>query len=76
MSPREVERVAALCERGAHILGAAMARLSLSARAYGRVLRVARTIADLDGSSAVRPAHIAEAIALRVLDREPSAAAA
>jgi magnesium chelatase family protein len=76
LSPREVERIAALCDRGAHILGTAMSRLSLSARAYGRVLRVARTIADLDGSASVRPAHIAEAIALRVLDRETSAAAA
>ena len=51
------------------MLAAAVERLALSARAYGKVLRVARTIADLDGADAVRPAHVAEAIGLRVLDR-------
>jgi magnesium chelatase family protein len=43
--------------------------MGLSARAYGKVLRVARTIADLDGATAMRPAHVAEAITMRVLDR-------
>jgi magnesium chelatase family protein len=46
-----------------------MTQLALSARAYHRVLRVARTIADLANSEAVRTAHVAEAVALRSLDR-------
>jgi magnesium chelatase family protein len=74
--PRELERVAVLCDDGARMLSAAVDRLALSARAYGKVLRVARTIADLDGSVAVRPPHVAEAIGLRVLDRGGVAAAA
>jgi magnesium chelatase family protein len=75
LAPRELEHVAALCDAGARLIGAAVSRLSLSARAYGRVLRVARTIADLEGSVAIAPAHVAEAIGLRVLDREHAAAA-
>jgi magnesium chelatase family protein len=69
LAPRDVERVAPLCHAGARMLAAAMDRLALSARAFGKVLRVARTIADLDGSDAVRPPHLAEAIGLRVMDR-------
>jgi magnesium chelatase family protein len=69
LAPRDLDRVAVLCTASARMLSSAMDRLALSARAYGKVLRVARTIADLEGASAVRPAHVAEAIALRVLDR-------
>jgi magnesium chelatase family protein len=69
LAPRDAETVAVLCTAGARMISAAMERLALSARAYGKVLRVARTIADLDGSDAVRPPHLAEAIGLRVLDR-------
>jgi len=76
LPPRDLERVAALCPAGARMLAAAVERLALSARAYGKVLRVARTIADLEGADAIRPEHVAEAITLRVLDRGPSAAAA
>jgi magnesium chelatase family protein len=76
LAPRDLERVAPLCAAGARMLAAAVERLSLSARAYGKVLRVSRTIADLDGSDDLRPAHVAEAISLRVLDRGPTAAAA
>jgi magnesium chelatase family protein len=76
LAPRDLERVATLCCNGARMLAAAVERLSLSARAYGKVLRVARTIADLDASDDVRPPHVAEAIGLRVLDRGPVAAAA
>ena len=51
------------------LLASAMQRLALSARAYHRVLRVARTIADLAGSATVGTEHVAEAITLRQLDR-------
>jgi magnesium chelatase family protein len=76
LTPRDLERVAAPCEAGARMLSAAVERLALSARAYAKVLRVARTIADLDGSTAIAPPHLAEAIGLRVLDRHAVPAAA
>jgi magnesium chelatase family protein len=75
LAPRDLDRVAALCDDGARLLGTAVAKLCLSARAYGKVLRVARTIADLEGATAVAPAHVAEAIGARVLDRGPKLAA-
>jgi magnesium chelatase family protein len=58
------------------LLDRAMRRLALSARAYHRVLRVARSIADLAASDCVLAAHVAEAITLRQLDRRATAAAA
>jgi magnesium chelatase family protein len=76
LAPRDLERVAPLCVDGARMMVAAVDRLALSARAYGKVLRVARTIADLDGSASIQPPHVAEAIGLRVLDRGALAAAA
>jgi magnesium chelatase family protein len=69
LAPRDLERVASLCERGRSLLGSAVTRLALSARAYGKILRVARTLADLEGSIAIRPPHVAEAIGYRTLDR-------
>jgi magnesium chelatase family protein len=57
-------------EAGHALLRTAMDKLKLSARAYDRILRVARTIADLDHSDSVRPQHLAEAIHFRSLDRE------
>ena len=70
MTPRLLQQYAVLDERGKVLLEQAMDRLNLSARAYDRILKVARTIADLDGSDAIQSAHIAEAIGYRSLDRE------
>ncbi len=58
-----------LDEPGAALLEAAIRRLGLSGRGYHRILRVARTIADLDGTDALDPEHVAEAIQFRSLDR-------
>jgi magnesium chelatase family protein len=69
MSGRHLRRYCVLDEPAATLLRLAMERLHLSARAYDRVLRVARTIADLDGAEAIASAHIAEAIQYRTLDR-------
>jgi magnesium chelatase family protein len=69
LSTREVERDCSPETAARQLLETAMSRLSLSARAYHRVLKVARTIADLAGAEAVGTAHIAEAVRYRELDR-------
>ena len=69
MSERMIHRYAEPDNDGIELLRTAMSRLSLSARAYNRILKVARTIADLDSSPSVLPRHLAEAISYRNLDR-------
>ncbi|MCB0703885.1 MAG: YifB family Mg chelatase-like AAA ATPase [Saprospiraceae bacterium] len=70
MSGRMVREVCALDKAGAILLKQAMERLQLSARAYDRILKVARTAADLGGSDRILIEHLAEAIQYRSLDRE------
>ncbi len=70
LSPRDLHRVCKLTSECRELLTRAATALGLSARAYTKVLRVARTIADLEASAALSPAHVAEAISYRALDRE------
>ena len=69
MTSRQIRRHCTLDEAGQSLLRAAMSELGLSARAHDKVLRVARTIADLDGSERILTQHLSEAINYRVLDR-------
>ena len=69
MTERMIHLFAEPDANGMNILRTAMDRFSLSARAYSRILKVARTIADLDGSERVEVHHLAEAIGYRMLDR-------
>lgn len=70
MSSRLLDRYARPDDKGLALLRNAMDRLNLSARAYDRILKVARTIADLEKEELILPAHLAEAISYRNLDRE------
>ena len=69
MTERMIHQYAEPDADSVEVLRSAMERLSLSARAYSRILKVARTIADLDGSEKVQLPNIAEAIGYRQLDR-------
>lgn len=69
MGPKELDQYCVLDDTSKKLIKTAMDRLNLSARAYDRILRVARTIADLDHSSTILPKHIGEAIQYRSLDR-------
>ena len=69
LKPRHMKTHCRLDQTGKQLLDQAVTRLGLSARAYGRILRVARTIADLADSEAIEPSHLAEAIQYRNLDR-------
>ena len=68
MAPDQVGRFCRLDDAGDALMQAAFARMGLTARSHDRVLRVARTIADLDGASEIGPAHLAEAIQYRNTD--------
>ena len=70
MTPALLRRHCHLDDAGGRLLRAAMEKRGLSARAYERIIKVSRTIADLDGSERIRPDHLSEAINYRNLDRE------
>jgi len=70
MGPKEIRAYCAPSEEVKGLLRAAIQQLGLSARAYDRLLQVARTITDLEGIADIRTPHMAEAIQYRSLDRK------
>ena len=70
MSSKMLRKYAVIDSEGQELLKSAMLRMNLSARAYDRILKVSRTIADLDESESIQMSHLAEAINYRNLDRE------
>ena len=69
MQSREIREFCRLDAAGEELLKMAITKLGLSARAYDRILKVSRTIADMAVSESIRPEHIGEAIQYRSLDR-------
>ncbi len=69
MAPKDLKRFCRVSQQADALLKTAISRLKLSARAYHRVLKIARTIADLAGSAAIEPVHVSEAVQYRSLDR-------
>ncbi len=70
IGPERLHDFCRLSDSGRNLLKKAFDRLGLSARAYDRILKVCRTIADLDGSETIESAHVAEAVQYRTLDRK------
>ncbi|MBL0177488.1 MAG: YifB family Mg chelatase-like AAA ATPase [Ignavibacteria bacterium] len=70
MQSRDIRRTCAIDAAGQELLKSAIAKLGLSARAYDRILKVSRTIADLGGAESIRSEHLSEAIQYRSLDRQ------
>ena len=73
MGPRNIESVARLAHGARRLLLDAVGQMALSARAYHRLIKVSRTIADLDGADSVEDEHMLEALQYRALDSEPQA---
>ncbi len=69
MTSREIKKFCPVCAESEKLLDMAVTKLGFSARAYDRVLKVARTIADLAGEEAIRPVHVSEAIQYRMMDK-------
>jgi magnesium chelatase family protein len=70
MESAHIRKYCKIDEQGKNLLATAIKQVGLSARAYDRILKVARTIADLAGSEHILPVHLSEAIQYRTLDRE------
>jgi magnesium chelatase family protein len=70
LSGRQLDKLARMSEDAQAMLGQAMTELGLSARAYDKIRRVSRTIADIEGAETIGPGHIAEAVSYRLLDRK------
>jgi len=70
MGPKEIKQFCTIDQQIKELLKCAITELNLSARAYDKILKVARTIADLDGSEEIKVEHVAEAIQYRTLDRQ------
>ncbi len=72
MAPKHLKRLCRIGQGADALLRTAIARLKLSARAYHRVLKIARTIADVEGDGDIQSRHVAEAVQYRSLDRPVS----
>jgi magnesium chelatase family protein len=69
LTPKQIEQVCCLSDSDYQLLDVAINQFGLSARAYHRILKVARTIADLAGSTQIQTLHLSEAISYRKLDK-------
>ncbi len=69
MGPRQIKQHCKLTDESQELIRVAMTELNLSARAYDRILKVSRTVADLAASDAITPEHVSEAIQYRTFDR-------
>ncbi|HOJ39054.1 MAG TPA: magnesium chelatase, partial [bacterium] len=70
MSPAQIKKYCPLTEEARSLLEQALTQMHFSGRAYDKIRKIARTIADLDGSEIIQPHHLSEAIQYRSLDRE------